>query len=120
MNVRYYMIMLLIPLLAINLVRNLKLLVPFSELANVITFAGLGIVLWYIFNNLPPISSRPLIGEPRKYTLFVGTTLFAVEAFGVVSDTYYLITFILKLFIMKSKAKKKTKNIIKLIADKKR
>lgn len=87
MNVRYYMIMLLIPLLAINLVRNLKLLVPFSELANVITFAGLGIVLWYIFNNLPPISSRPLIGDPRKYTLFVGTTLFAVEAFGVVSDT---------------------------------
>lgn len=79
----YYTIM-LVPLVAINLIRNLKLLAPFSQLANIITFAGLGIVLWYVFTDLPPISSRPLIGEPRKFTLFVGTTLFALEAVGVV------------------------------------
>jgi solute carrier family 36 (proton-coupled amino acid transporter) len=85
MNERYYMLMILIPLVAINLIRNLKLLAPFSQAANIITFVGLAIVLWYIFTDLPPISSRPLIGEPRKYTLFVGTTLFALEAVGVVS-----------------------------------
>lgn len=85
LNVRYYVLIMLVPLLGINLIRNLKLLVPFSKLANVITFVGLGIVLWYIFKDLPPISSRPLVGEPRNYTLFVGMTLFAVEAFGVVS-----------------------------------
>jgi len=85
MNERYYMLMMLIPLVAINLIRNLKLLAPFSQGANIITFAGLAIVLWYIFVDLPPISSRPLIGEPRNYTLFVGTTLFALEAVGVVS-----------------------------------
>ncbi|XP_050432741.1 proton-coupled amino acid transporter-like protein CG1139 [Adelges cooleyi] len=84
MDERYYMIMLLLPLIAINLIRNLKLLAPFSQLANIITFVGLGIVLWYVFTDLPPISSRPLVGEPRKYTLFVGTTLFALEAVGVV------------------------------------
>lgn len=82
---RYYMVMLLIPLVAIILIRNLKLLAPFSQLANIITFIGLGIVLWYIFTDLPEISSKPLFGEPRKYTLFVGTTLFALEAVGVVS-----------------------------------
>lgn len=85
MNERYYMIMILVPLLAINMIRNLKLLVPFSQVANVVTFAGLGIVCWYIFTDLPPISSRPLIGNPRNYMLFMGTTLFALEAFGVVS-----------------------------------
>ncbi|CAH1713514.1 proton-coupled amino acid transporter-like protein CG1139 [Aphis gossypii] len=84
MNERYYMMMILIPLVAIILIRNLKLLAPFSQAANIITFVGLGIVLWYIFTDLPPINSRPLIGEPRKYTLFVGTTLFALEAVGVV------------------------------------
>lgn len=85
MNERYYMLMMLVPLVAINLIRNLKLLAPFSQVANIITFAGLAIVLWYIFTDLPPVSSRPLVGEPRKYTLFVGTTLFALEAVGVVS-----------------------------------
>lgn len=79
------MLMMLIPLMAITLIRNLKLLAPFSQLANFITFAGLGIVLYYVFRDLPPISSKPLFGEPRKYTLFVGTTLFALEAVGVVS-----------------------------------
>lgn len=85
LNERYYMLMMLIPLVSIILIRNLKLLAPFSQGANIITFVGLAIVLWYIFTDLPPISSRPLIGEPRKYTLFVGTTLFALEAVGVVS-----------------------------------
>ncbi|XP_025408091.1 proton-coupled amino acid transporter-like protein CG1139 [Sipha flava] len=84
MDQRYYMIMILLPLVAINLIRNLKLLAPFSQVANIVTFAGLAIVLWYVFTDLPPISSRPLVGEPRKYTLFVGTTLFALEAVGVV------------------------------------
>lgn len=88
MNERYYMLMILIPLVAINLIRNLKLLAPFSQAANIITFVGLAIVLWYIFTDLPPINSRPLIGEPRKYTLFVGTTLFALEAVGVVSSSF--------------------------------
>lgn len=85
MNERYYMLMMLIPLVTINLIRNLKLLAPFSQLANIITFIGLAIVLYYVFTDLPPVSSRPLVGEPRKYTLFVGTTLFALEAVGVVS-----------------------------------
>ncbi|XP_050540823.1 proton-coupled amino acid transporter-like protein CG1139 isoform X2 [Daktulosphaira vitifoliae] len=80
---RYYMLMILIPLVCIMLIRNLKLLAPFSQLANIITFIGLGIVLIYVFTDLPPISSRPLIGEPRTYTLFIGTTLFALEAVGV-------------------------------------
>lgn len=85
MNERYYMLMMLIPLVAINLIRNLKLLAPFSQLANIITFVGLIIVLYYVFQDLPPVSTRPLFGPPVKYTMFVGTTLFALEAVGVVS-----------------------------------
>lgn len=82
------MLILLLPLILINYVPNLKMLAPFSQVANFITFAGLAITLYYILQDLPPVSSRPLVGEPRNYSLFVGTTLFALEAVGVVSLIY--------------------------------
>lgn len=84
MNVRLIMALLLIPLIGINSIRNLKVLAPFSQVANVITFIGLGIVMYFICQELPPVSSRPLVGDPRNWNLFVGTTLFALEAVGVV------------------------------------
>lgn len=85
LDVRLYMLMLLIPLILINYIRNLKRLAPLSTLANVITFIGLGIVLYYIFDNLPPIDSVNYVGTLKGYPLYVGTTLFALEAVGVVS-----------------------------------
>lgn len=85
MDVRLYMVFLLIPLILINFVKNLKLLAPFSTLANIITFVGLGIVLYYVFLDLPSIHDKKLVGETGPFFLFVGTTLFALEAVGVVS-----------------------------------
>lgn len=84
MDVRLLMVCLLLPLIGINSIRNLKVLAPFSQVANVITFIGLGIVMYYICQALPPVSSRPMFGDPRNWNLFVGTTLFALEAVGVV------------------------------------
>ncbi|KAL1117150.1 hypothetical protein AAG570_004477 [Ranatra chinensis] len=84
LDVRVWMLILLGPLILINFVRNLKLLAPFSQLANIITFVGIGITMYYVFTDLPPVSSRDYVGEPRNYVLFVGTTLFALEAVGVI------------------------------------
>lgn len=39
-EIEYHMLILLLPLIALNCIRNLKLLAPFSTLANVITFIG--------------------------------------------------------------------------------
>lgn len=79
------MLMLLLPLILINYIRNLKRLAPLSTVANVITFIGLGIVLYYIFDDLPPIDTVEYVGTLKGYPLYVGTTLFALEAVGVVS-----------------------------------
>ncbi|XP_017767789.1 PREDICTED: proton-coupled amino acid transporter-like protein CG1139 [Nicrophorus vespilloides] len=79
-----YILMLLIPFILINSIRNLKLLAPFSTLANVLTFASFGIVLYYIFQDLPDIKERPNFGTLYTFPLFFGTTLFALEAVGVV------------------------------------
>ncbi|XP_067003588.2 proton-coupled amino acid transporter-like protein CG1139 isoform X1 [Anabrus simplex] len=83
-NVRLYMLMLLAPLILLNYVRNLKLLSPFSTLANVITFVGLGITMYYVFRDIPSPSERDMVGQLRNFPLFVGTTLFALEGVGVI------------------------------------
>jgi proton-coupled amino acid transporter len=83
-DVKIYILASFIPFILINCVRNLKLLAPFSTLANIITFASFGVVCYYVFQNLPPIDDRPSFGRLYTYPLFFGTTLFALEAVGVV------------------------------------
>lgn len=80
-----HMLILLLPLILINYIRNLKLLAPFSTLANLITLIGLGMVLSYMFDDLPSMSERNMFGTLRNFSLYFGTTLFALEAVGVVS-----------------------------------
>lgn len=84
-DVRLFMLIVLLPLILINWVRNLKYLAPFSTVANVITLASFAIILYYIFRE--PISFEGLdaVGQLRNWPLFFGTVLFALEAIGVVS-----------------------------------
>nr|CAD7445234.1 unnamed protein product [Timema bartmani] len=84
MNVKIYMLILLGPLILINYIRNLKLLAPFSIFANIITFVGLGITMYYLFDGIPSPLERQLVGDVKDYPLFIGTTLFALEAVGVI------------------------------------
>ncbi|XP_072743747.1 proton-coupled amino acid transporter-like protein acs [Anoplolepis gracilipes] len=84
LEVSTHMFILLIPLVLINYIRNLKLLAPFSTLANLITLVGLGMILSYMFDDLPPISEREMFGTLRNFALYFGTTLFALEAVGVI------------------------------------
>ncbi|KAL6264487.1 hypothetical protein P5V15_004595 [Pogonomyrmex californicus] len=84
LDVTTHMLILLLPLILINYIRNLKLLAPFSTLANLITFVGLAMTLVYMFKDLPPISEREMYGSLRNFSLYFGTTLFALEAVGVI------------------------------------
>ncbi|KAJ8865747.1 hypothetical protein PR048_033268 [Dryococelus australis] len=83
-DVRLYMVILLLPLILLNYVRNLKLLAPFSTIANLITFVGLAITLYYLVDDVPSPAERRMLGEPMEFPLFVGTTLFSLEAVGVI------------------------------------
>lgn len=85
------MLILLVPLILINYIRNLKLLAPFSTLANVITFVGLTMILVYMFKDLPSLKEREMFGTLRNFSLYFGTTLFALEAVGVVSLMFLLL-----------------------------
>lgn len=79
------MLGLLLPLILLNYIRNLQLLAPFSTVANLLTFVGLGLVLYFVFaEGLPGFENVQLFGTLEGIPRFIGTTLFALEAVGVV------------------------------------
>ncbi|CAB3258819.1 unnamed protein product [Arctia plantaginis] len=86
MAVEIHMLIILIPLIAFNLIPSLKLLAPFSAVANVLTFLGLGIIVYYMIAYKKALPSDPLDlwGSPSTFPLFFGTILFALTAVGVV------------------------------------
>lgn len=84
LDVKIHCMILLVPLIGINMIRNLKILAPFSTLANLITFVGLGMILYYVLDDLPSLSEREMVADIGRFPLFFGTTLFALEAVGVI------------------------------------
>ncbi|XP_047364314.1 proton-coupled amino acid transporter-like protein CG1139 [Vespa velutina] len=84
LDIEIHTSILLLPLILMNYIRNLKLLAPFSTLANIITFIGLGMIIAYMFEDLPSMSDRQMFGSVRSFALYFGTTLFALEAVGVI------------------------------------
>lgn len=84
-DVRLIMLIILLPLILINWVRNLKYLAPFSTLANLVTMVSFAIILYYIFREPISFDGLDAVGHLRNWPLFFGTVLFALEAIGVVS-----------------------------------
>ncbi|KAH8278304.1 hypothetical protein KR044_010803, partial [Drosophila immigrans] len=83
-DIRLHMCLLIVPLLLIFSIRNLKVLAPFSTVANLLLFVGFGVILYYICTELPPLSERKPFEDFRKLPTFFGTVLFALEAVGVI------------------------------------
>ncbi|XP_041987846.1 proton-coupled amino acid transporter-like protein CG1139 [Aricia agestis] len=83
-NITYIMLCILLPLIFINWVRDLKYLAPFSAIANAVTIVSFGIILYYIFREIPSMEGRVPAGRITDFPLFFGTVLFALEAIGVI------------------------------------
>jgi len=79
------MLSLLVPLILMNLVRNLKWMAPFSMLANLLMAAGIGITFYYIFTETPKTNDTVQFSSFSQIPLFFGTAIFALEGIGVVS-----------------------------------
>lgn len=83
-DVRLCMIIILIPLILINWVRELKYLAPFSTLANFITMVSFAIICYYLFREPINVEGKDAFGAIENFPLFFGTVLFALEAIGVI------------------------------------
>ncbi|XP_063220788.1 proton-coupled amino acid transporter-like protein CG1139 [Bacillus rossius redtenbacheri] len=79
LDVRLYMLFSLPLFVAINLVRDLKFLAPFSVAANLLAFLSIGIVLYYVGCQLWQPGDIEPVGQLANIPLFLGTAMFAVE-----------------------------------------
>ncbi|CAL8115866.1 unnamed protein product [Orchesella dallaii] len=83
-----YMALLLVPMILLNYVRNLKLLAPFSMIANIFMAIGLGIIFYYVFRDPLPSIHRPDFHSGfsswKQLPLYFGTAIYAFEGIGMV------------------------------------
>lgn len=70
LNVRIYILVFMIPVLFIGQIRTLKLLVPFSGLANAFIVVTFGIVMYYIFREPLEWSGKPLVVSYTNWPFF--------------------------------------------------
>ncbi|CAH1366375.1 proton-coupled amino acid transporter-like protein CG1139 [Tenebrio molitor] len=84
LDVKIWMLVFLLPLILINYIRNLKFLAPFSTVANFITIASFGIILYYLIKADMTFEKRNVGGNIADFPLYFGTVLFALEAIGVI------------------------------------
>jgi len=84
LNYRVYLAALLLPMVLLCLIRNLKYIAPFSMLANVLEFAGVGVIFYYLLQDIPSISERKVFASWHQLPLYFGTAMYAFEGIGVV------------------------------------
>lgn len=68
-NIKYYLLALLLPLILLNLIKNLKHLAPCSLIANICFFVGMSITMYYLLSGTPALSERPPIAAIKKLPL---------------------------------------------------
>ena len=83
-NYHIYMTIILIPMLLLASIRNLKYLSPVSMLANILQFIGLGIIFYYLLQDMPYTWERKTFASWGQLPLYFGTAIYAFEGIGVV------------------------------------
>ncbi|XP_050082423.1 proton-coupled amino acid transporter-like protein CG1139 isoform X1 [Anopheles aquasalis] len=84
LHTRIYLLLLLIPMVLLNLVRNLKYLTPVSLIAAVLTLAGLTCTFYYMLQDLPNTHTVKPYATWAQLPLYFGTAIYAFEGIGMV------------------------------------
>ncbi|KAF5282182.1 hypothetical protein FQR65_LT02879 [Abscondita terminalis] len=83
-NIHWYLLLLLLPMIFLNWVKNLKYLTPVSLFAGILTCSGLVITFFYMLMNLPNINTVHAFQPISQLPLFFGTAVYAFEGIGVI------------------------------------
>jgi len=89
MSVKTYLSILLLPLIFLNWIRNLKYLAPVMSIANVFMSIGLGIIFYYIFQDMHGVYEERenfylMFNSWESLPLYFGTALYAFEGIGMI------------------------------------
>lgn len=84
LDVRIYLLLMLIPMILLNLIKNLKYITPISFIAGILTVTGLAITFLYMLKDLPHTESVNGFASWATLPLYFGTAIYAFEGIGVV------------------------------------
>jgi len=84
LDFHWYMLIILLPMLGLVSIRNLKYLSPISMLANILQFVGLGIIFYYLVQDLSYTWEVKYVASVGQLPLYFGTAIYAFEGIGVV------------------------------------
>jgi solute carrier family 36 (proton-coupled amino acid transporter) len=84
LDTRVFLIIMLIPMVLLNLLRNLKYLTPVSLFASILTVTGLVLTFYYLLQDLPRTDSVAGFASWQQLPLYFGTAIYAFEGIGVV------------------------------------
>lgn len=89
-SLRMHVVFILVPLALANMVMDLKFLSGMSSVANGLTILGLILVFYYLLETNLEIDDDKLFKPTLEgLPIFIGTTLFAIEAVGVILALEY-------------------------------
>lgn len=85
LDIRIFIIALLLPLIFMVWIKNLKYLAPVSMIANLFMGLGLGITFYFLVGTERlDFHKVDIIKPPNEWPVFFSLTIFAMEAIGVV------------------------------------
>ncbi|XP_040170575.1 proton-coupled amino acid transporter-like protein CG1139 isoform X1 [Anopheles arabiensis] len=84
LHTRIYLLLLLIPMVLLNLVKNLKYLTPISLIAALLTVTGLSCTFYYMLQDLPNTHTVKPYSSWAQLPLYFGTAIYAFEGIGMV------------------------------------
>jgi len=84
LDYHWYMLIILVPMCCLVSIRNLKYLAPISMLANLLQFGGLGIIFYYLLQDLSYTWDVKYVASLQQLPLYFGTAIYAFEGIGVV------------------------------------
>ncbi|CAG9816184.1 unnamed protein product [Phaedon cochleariae] len=80
----FYILMSLPLCLMLMCVKNFKMFAKVSLFGNVVALLTIGVIGYYVFQDLPSFGNRPAFGNWADFPLYFGTSLFAIQSVPVV------------------------------------
>lgn len=90
-TIEILMCMVLLPLMLFCLVKDLKILAPFSTVANFLMIFSMGFILYEIFfvGSLKPISELELIASYKTWPIYFSSAIYAFEGISLVLPVFH-------------------------------
>lgn len=100
-SIQIYQLIMLVLVIGFSMIRSLKVLAPFSLIANILSIGGkdklrdridnlfnlgLCIIMQYIIQSHLPLNEIPLITKPSEWPVFFASAMYVFEGIALVCD----------------------------------